>query len=259
MYADIDTGIFTRPARRWNASRILGTHLRGGAGSSVETLGSMNQYQSDPFILPSSSDSHHPSSGHSSIPQRPTVAARASSSRSIHTLITEVPYMREALGGASLAGIHGPPIVTNTSSSSTDRKESIGPHGRPLSRTPSGRPLPEPGRGVPPPLTVDSPTRMTRDSEDFSPVPDEATPNPFGDEFVEIPPSYHTVREVTRRRESLNTPPMTPPEGGTLLRSNALTLSRQSRRSERSTATAGHGSGSSTDSAQIGGQLEPQV
>lgn len=183
--------------RPWIASLARGAHLRGGAGSSVDTLPSM--YQTEPFIFPAEDRSI----------TRPILAARASSSRSIHGRPGNVPT-RHATYGANGAL----------------EKDSVGPHGMPPSRTPSGRALP--ARGVILPVSSDAPTRVTRDSEDLSPDTEQSSPNPFNETFVEIPPTYASVRRASRSndRESWQTS-----GPARLARSNASRRSRQSYRS----------------------------
>lgn len=82
-------------------------------------------------------------------------------------------------------------------------------HARPTAlRTPSGlhihtilipQPYNDNSNRLPPPAPLVSPTRVTRDSEDFSPEPVEASPNPFGEEVEEIPPTYSSLRAVSTR------------------------------------------------------------
>ena len=118
---------------------------------------------------------------------------------------------RDAFGGA-LAGMHGP-----------NWKEGISPQGRPPSRTTSGRAVAR-GGGLPPPSTSDPPTRVTRDSEDLSPGPEEMSPNPFDDDVIEIPPTYASVRRASRNNDR---EPWQPARAQ-LSRSNASRLSRRS-------------------------------
>ncbi|KAL5527360.1 hypothetical protein ACEPAG_6151 [Sanghuangporus baumii] len=202
----------------WVTALTRGAHIRGGAGSSVDTLPSM--YQTEPFILPSEHEPYiiPPQEPLLAQRQRPSLAARTSS---MQNLIGHGPFTRDAFGG-TLAGVHGP-----------DRKESIGPHGRPPSRTPSGR-VTTRRVGLPPPLASDPPTRVTRDSEDFSPEPEEMSPNPFDDDVIEIPPTYTSVRRASRSNDR---EPWQPTRAQ-LSRSNA---SRHSRRSVLSdVASASH-------------------
>jgi hypothetical protein len=82
-------------------------------------------------------------------------------------------------------------------------------HARPTAlRTPSGlhihtilipQPYNDNSNRLPPPAPLVSPTRVTRDSEDFSPEPVEASPNPFGEDVEEIPPTYSSLRAVSTR------------------------------------------------------------
>lgn len=84
-----------------------------------------------------------------------------------------------------------------------ERKAGVGTHGtREPQRTPSGREVPSGSRGMPPPVTLERPTRVTRDSEDYSPVQEEPASDPFGDDLVDIPPTYHSLRSVKAGRRS---------------------------------------------------------
>ncbi|KAH8113233.1 hypothetical protein DFH11DRAFT_1510724 [Phellopilus nigrolimitatus] len=215
-YRNLETGAASRP-QPWicaltRGARSPGAHLRGGVGSSVDTLPSM--YQTEPFILPPEQQPFIPDPPLPVQPQRPGLAARVSSSRSIQNVLSEMPYVSDALGGG-LVGVHGP-----------DRKDSVGPHGLPSSWMPSGRDAR--ARGVPPSVVTDPPTRLTRDSEDFSPELEEVSPNPFEETFVEIPPTYTSVRRASSnepRREAWHP---TDTSGARLTRSNASRYSRRS-------------------------------
>ncbi|EJD01128.1 uncharacterized protein FOMMEDRAFT_147749 [Fomitiporia mediterranea MF3/22] len=221
MYRNLETGAngAARP-HPWVSALTRGAHIRGGAGSSVDTLPSM--YQTEPFIMPSTEDDSFSVAQPRQPPpvqqQRPNLAVRASSSRSMYSLIGDGLFTRDVFGGA-LAGIHGP-----------DRKESVGPHGRPPSRTPSGRAVTQ--RTVLIPSTIEVPTRVTRDSEDFSPEPEGMSPNPFNDDVVEIPPTYASVRRASRSGDRETWQPVR----AQLRRSNA---SRHSRRSILSNSGTG--------------------
>jgi len=253
-------------------------HLRGGAAggsASTDTLQSM--FQAEPFILPAEynpyaeNDERAPLTTQraSASIARPSLVARVSSSR--NDFLGDLP-----IGGAIL-GVHGappppPPPARSAAlqgAMAVDRKESIGPHGEAPSRTPSGHTIPPAqrtgNRGMPPPITTGRPTRVTRDSEDFSPIsPDEdehppSSPfllDPFRDgqeAVVDIPPTYHSVQAVVTasRRNSVLSQGQTiegssaeaeagheaswvAPMTRSLSRSNAISHSRRTRRSTRS-------------------------
>lgn len=267
-YHNLEPGVpggATRPRYPWVYALTRGAHIRGGAGSSVDTLPSM--YQTEPFVLP---PEHPVYQTYPDEPTRPGMVARASSSRSVSHLLGDTPYSGDAFG-VGLVGVHGTPSVppsthTRPSSSLIERKSSIGPHGRPPSRSSSGRALPR-RTPLPPPVSTDTvPIRMSRDSEDFSPEPEEASPNPFNEPVVEIPPSYQSVRRASARTSRqgsieasiggvvsgpqspvINTEsggfaggPLAAQTGARLSRSNA---SRHSRRSTRSTGNDGSAGG----------------
>ncbi|KAL5508280.1 hypothetical protein ACEPAH_5899 [Sanghuangporus vaninii] len=198
----------TRRPHPWVTALTGGAHIRGGAGSSVDTLPSM--YQTEPFILPSEHEPYiiPPQEPPPAQRQRPSLATRTSS---MQNLLGHGPFTRDAFGG-TLAGMHGP-----------NQKESVGPHDRPSSRAPSGR-VATRGGSLPPPSASDPPTRVTRDSEDFSPEAEEMSPNPFDDDVIEIPPTYTSVRRASRSNDR---EPWQPTRAQ-LSRSNA---SRHSRRS----------------------------
>ena len=188
-------------------------------------------YQTEPFIIPGSNEHGPPTS----ILQRPSLAAHLSSARTMATLVNEAPYIDSFDGalGVTPGGAQAPP-PSAVSTSTEDKASSFVPQA--LNRSSSGRPLPVPPLAALAPVTTGSPIRRTRDSEDFSPEAEETSPNPFGDQFVEIPPSYESVREVTRRRASTGE---SAGEGVGLIRSNALIDSR--RRERRFTrSTSGH-------------------
>ena len=237
-YRNIETGGYNgRSHTPWIAALTRGAHLRGGAGSSIDTLPSM--YQTEPFIYPNESHSSYSGNGGSAIAQRPPLAARVSSSRSISAFISGAPYARDAFG-TNLTGVHGPPAAKNARSSIRERKGSIGSYRTSLNRSPSERALESrPAGRMPPPLIVHAPVRVSRDSEDFSPDPDEVSPNPLGEDFFEIPPTYQSVRRASASSRNINvgnrsTDDWTPPvleSGVRLERSNA---SRYSYRSSKS-------------------------
>lgn len=204
-------------------------------------------YQTEPFIMPSEpqgyynfsptpspmqAQQHREAEGERGF-QRPAFSTRGSSSRSIHSLLDNVPLTPSAFG-YGLLGMHGPShshsdsntntqlnsnpssnqshghgqgfTQTHTPHSSSDSKTSSfmspGPHGRPPSRTPSGRAISQlQTNRTPYPVTnPDPPTRVARDSEDLSPGPEETSPNPFEDPVVDIPPTYASVRRASIRR-----------------------------------------------------------
>jgi len=179
-------------------------------------------FQAEPFILPAD---YNPYAENDE--RAPLTAQRASASIARPSLVARVSSSRNGfLGdlpvGGAILGVHGaPPPPPVRSAMAVDRKESIGPHGEAPSRTPSGRTIPPSqrtgNRGMPPPITIARPTRVTRDSEDFSPIsPDEgehppSSPfllDPFRDDqeaVVDIPPTYHSVQAVVTasRRNSV--------------------------------------------------------
>ncbi|KAL5530698.1 hypothetical protein ACEPAF_6956 [Sanghuangporus sanghuang] len=217
-YRNLESG--RSAARRphpWVTALTRGAHIRGGAGSSVDTLPSM--YQTEPFILPSEHEPYiiPPQEPPPAQRQRPSLAVRTSS---MQNLLGHGPFSRDAFGG-TLAGMHGP-----------DRKESVGPHGRPPSRTPSGR-VTTRGGSLPPPSASDPPTRVTRDSEDVSPEAEEMSPNPFDDDVIEIPPTYTSVR----RASGSNDREPWQPTRAQLSRSNASRHSRRSMLSDIASAS----------------------
>jgi len=157
-------------------------HLRGG-GESVDTLHSL--LRSEPYILPPP------------VVRRPMMAT-PSDNRNSRAILDDFPYVRD-VSGASILGVHG-----ESRPAMREVKSAIGPHGRPPSRTPSGREALARPTGRPPPLTIEPPVRVARDSEDFSPALDEPElTNPLlydPDAIIEVPPTYHslTAQRLTR-------------------------------------------------------------